>query len=280
MPFVCRATVGRPLAEGRELFYGETKKETTSIYGSWYFQIYSCYGGGCSQEEHVSSYFQWSSRWQSQLGLPCSDADKPDLPTEKVATSTDLVSNCASKSVQIADLKFSPPCSQSCTELKLHTSTVVGQVSDVDTIVKALKGTARKTQEPKSAQANETAQPLRRKWSSLLKESSSFKEIGAPTQHISGVPFVLIPDDKIESAKAEFEDFVFAQFHGPPPEMGRVIGVVKAIWASKLGMEPFFCVSQTEEQRKLFLVAISGTLSDIQCLLLRGHRISTQSNQQ
>lgn len=45
------------------------------------------------------------------------------------------------------------------------------------------------------------------------------------------MPFVFIPDENIQAAKAEFKDFIFAQFHGPPPAMGRVIGVVNAIWA-------------------------------------------------
>ncbi|CAE6005964.1 unnamed protein product [Arabidopsis arenosa] len=72
---------------------------------------------------------------------------------------------------------------------------------------------------------------LDKKWSSLLEDPSQLKEIGTPSQHISGVPFVLIPDENIEAAKDEFKDFIFAQFHGNFPEMGRVIGVVNALWA-------------------------------------------------
>lgn len=68
-------------------------------------------------------------------------------------------------------------------------------------------------------------------WSSLLKESATLEELGTPTQHISGVPFVLIPDEYVEEAKEEFKEFVFAQFQGSYPDMGRVIGVVNAIWA-------------------------------------------------
>lgn len=70
-----------------------------------------------------------------------------------------------------------------------------------------------------------------RKYSTVARDSSCLEEIGSPTQHISGVPFVFIPDENIQAAKAEFKDFIFAQFHGPPPAMGRVIGVVNAIWA-------------------------------------------------
>ncbi|ESQ43689.1 hypothetical protein EUTSA_v10015497mg, partial [Eutrema salsugineum] len=67
--------------------------------------------------------------------------------------------------------------------------------------------------------------------SELFKESSLLDEIGTPSEHVSGVPFVLIPDENVESAKEEFKDFIFARFHGDAPEMGRIIGVVNAIWA-------------------------------------------------
>lgn len=60
---------------------------------------------------------------------------------------------------------------------------------------------------------------------------AKLEKIGTPTQHVSGVPFVLIPDESIASAKEEFKDFIFAQFHGDQPEMERVIGVVNALWA-------------------------------------------------
>lgn len=81
-----------------------------------------------------------------------------------------------------------------------------------------------------SAPSTEKAMPaLDKKWSSLLKDE--LEEVGSPSQHITGVPFVLIPDENIEAAKDEFKDFIFAQFHGNYPEMGRVIGVVNALWA-------------------------------------------------
>ncbi|ESQ46045.1 hypothetical protein EUTSA_v10000459mg, partial [Eutrema salsugineum] len=70
-----------------------------------------------------------------------------------------------------------------------------------------------------------------RNWASLLKDSSQLEEVGEPSQHVTGVPFVLIPDENIESAKEEFKDFIFARFHGDSPVMGRIIGVVNAIWA-------------------------------------------------
>lgn len=70
-----------------------------------------------------------------------------------------------------------------------------------------------------------------RKWSSIVSDSASLEELGTPTQHVSGAPFVLIPDENLEAAKEEFKEFIFARFHGDAPDMGRVIGVVNAIWA-------------------------------------------------
>ncbi|VVB02617.1 unnamed protein product [Arabis nemorensis] len=70
-----------------------------------------------------------------------------------------------------------------------------------------------------------------RKWSTVLSNTSLLEEIGEPTEHISGAPFVLIPDESIEDTKEEFKDFIFAQFHDKGPELGRIIGVVNALWA-------------------------------------------------
>ncbi|KAG2243811.1 hypothetical protein Bca52824_094351 [Brassica carinata] len=55
--------------------------------------------------------------------------------------------------------------------------------------------------------------------------------MGTPIDHISGAPFVLIPDENIEAAKMEFKDFIYARFHGDYPSMGKIIGVVNAVWA-------------------------------------------------
>lgn len=70
-----------------------------------------------------------------------------------------------------------------------------------------------------------------KKWSALFQDASQLEEVGSPSQHITGVPFVLIPDENIAEAREEFKDFIFAQFHGNSPDMGRVIGVVNALWA-------------------------------------------------
>lgn len=50
-------------------------------------------------------------------------------------------------------------------------------------------------------------------------------------EHISGAPFVLIPDENVEAAKLEFKDFIYARFHGDYHSMGKIIGVVNAVWA-------------------------------------------------
>lgn len=75
----------------------------------------------------------------------------------------------------------------------------------------------------------QTAPP--RNYASVLKNSSELQELGTPTDHVSGVPFVLIPDENIETAKEEFKDFLYVSFHGDVPPMGRIIGVVNAVWA-------------------------------------------------
>ncbi|KAG2290102.1 hypothetical protein Bca52824_049706 [Brassica carinata] len=68
-------------------------------------------------------------------------------------------------------------------------------------------------------------------YASLLKVSTELEEIGIPSEHVSGVPFVLIPDENIAAAKEEFKEFIYARFHGDCPAMGRIIGVVNALWA-------------------------------------------------
>lgn len=67
--------------------------------------------------------------------------------------------------------------------------------------------------------------------SARIQKSTLLQELGTPTSHVSGAPFVMIPDENIESAKVEFKEFVFARFPGDVPPMGRIIGVVNAIWA-------------------------------------------------
>ncbi|KAF8082241.1 hypothetical protein N665_0841s0008 [Sinapis alba] len=68
-------------------------------------------------------------------------------------------------------------------------------------------------------------------FASLLKSSIQLQVLGSPSEHVSGAPFVLIPDENIEAAKLEFKDYVYARFHGDFPSMGKIIGVVNAVWA-------------------------------------------------
>ncbi|KAJ4879945.1 Uncharacterized protein Rs2_36999 [Raphanus sativus] len=68
-------------------------------------------------------------------------------------------------------------------------------------------------------------------YASLLKVSAELGEVGTPIEHVSGAPFVLIPDENIAAAKKEFKEFIYARFHGDWPSMGRIIGVVNALWA-------------------------------------------------
>ncbi|CAF2130462.1 unnamed protein product, partial [Brassica napus] len=68
-------------------------------------------------------------------------------------------------------------------------------------------------------------------YAELLKSSAQLQELGTPVEHVSGDLFVLIPDENIEAAKREFKDFIYACFHGDYPSMGKIIGVVNAIWA-------------------------------------------------
>ncbi|KAF3564611.1 hypothetical protein DY000_02017990 [Brassica cretica] len=75
-----------------------------------------------------------------------------------------------------------------------------------------------------------TATPMKN-YADLLKNSTQLQELGTPVEHVSGAPFVLIPDENIEAAKLEFKDFIYAQFHGEYPSMGKIMGVVNAVWA-------------------------------------------------
>ncbi|KAF2563502.1 hypothetical protein F2Q70_00016323 [Brassica cretica] len=68
-------------------------------------------------------------------------------------------------------------------------------------------------------------------YADLLKNSAQLQELGTPVEHVLGAPFVLIPDENIEAAKLEFKDFIYAGFHGEYPSMGKIIGVVNAVWA-------------------------------------------------
>ncbi|KAF3584425.1 hypothetical protein F2Q69_00027225 [Brassica cretica] len=76
--------------------------------------------------------------------------------------------------------------------------------------------------ESSSSNAISTSEPL---------EEPAAQELGSPTTHVSGAPFVLIPDENIDATKEEFKEFIFARFTGDIPLKGRIIGVVNAMWA-------------------------------------------------
>lgn len=94
-----------------------------------------------------------------------------------------------------------------------------------------------------------------------IKDSSPLEELGSPTTHVSGAPFVLIPDDNIRSAKEEFKDFLFAQFPSDVPSMGRIIGVINDVWARsgphiyvhKVGHGTYILKVTSEKTRGLLL---------------------------
>ncbi|KAF3503920.1 hypothetical protein F2Q69_00044215 [Brassica cretica] len=77
-----------------------------------------------------------------------------------------------------------------------------------------------------------TATPMKN-YADLLKNSAQLQELGTPVEHVSGAPFVIIPDENIEAAKLEFKDFIYARFHGEYPSMGKIIGVVNAVLLSR-----------------------------------------------
>lgn len=88
-----------------------------------------------------------------------------------------------------------------------------------------------------------------RKWVSLLQDTK-LESVGSPTQHVTGDPFVLIPDEDITAARDELKEF-----------MGRLIGVINAIWARtgprifvhKIGPESFLLRVVNPRTRSILL---------------------------
>ncbi|CAG7874975.1 unnamed protein product [Brassica rapa] len=115
-------------------------------------------------------------------------------------------------------------------ETSAHTDTVLNAAKEVAFGSSPVHLTA-----DTPSEETETVRPVspsgNQNYASLLKASAKLEELGTPTEHVSGAPFVLIPDDNIQSAREEFKDFLFARFHSDFPSMGRIIGVVNAIWA-------------------------------------------------
>ncbi|KAF2549225.1 hypothetical protein F2Q70_00019236 [Brassica cretica] len=101
-----------------------------------------------------------------------------------------------------------------------------------------------------------------RNYVSLLKDSAKLEEIGTPSEHVSGAPFVLIPDENIVSAREEFKEFIYARFHGEWPSMGRIIGVVNALWARGRGSCGERLTPDTPEEKSNFNVGIESKPTD------------------
>lgn len=110
--------------------------------------------------------------------------------------------------------------------------------------LKQVEGPAEPRGQVSASESKGTCTPEVKSYASCLRETSELEEIGTPSEHISGAPFVLIPDENIAAAKVEFQDFIFARFQSDVPSMGRIIGVVNAIWA-KAG--PRIFVHQVEK---------------------------------
>lgn len=156
----------------------------------------------------------------------------PSIPAVAVAAYADLLPPLAPQD-ESSSLKASLPVP---TEIARAAVEAVASSPDSQKVEVGVLGQLSPAKPTGTSQALGQLSPavlpaLDKKWSSLLQDPSKLEEMGTPTQHISGVPFVLIPDENIEAAKDEFKEFIFAQFHGNYPEMGHVIGVLNALWA-------------------------------------------------
>lgn len=126
----------------------------------------------------------------------------------------------------------------------------------------AVKGTSQASEKISPCGHNESTQAgSPRLLADRIKESSLLEELGSPTTHVYGAPFILIPDDNIRSTKEEFKDFLFAQFPSDVPSMGRIIGVINDVWARsgphiyvhKVGHGTYILKVTSEKTRDLLL---------------------------
>ncbi|KAF3575402.1 hypothetical protein F2Q69_00063063 [Brassica cretica] len=115
--------------------------------------------------------------------------------------------------------------------LVLPQSTIRESAESTETESLASPGKEVADKEPPVPLSPTKPDPSVKTMASRICESAQLQELREPSQHVSGAPFILIPDDNLETAKEEFKEFVYARFHGDAPEMGKVIGVVNAIWA-------------------------------------------------
>lgn len=164
----------------------------------------------------------------------------------KTATCSDLIHDRSNLDLSVED-SASPSVEDVSThvesgDLTLGSTPVAGAVSSVGTpisspatlnvaigpssVIETVSTPSQETGTAIPASSSDTHD-----YASLLKASAKLEEMGTPTEHVSGVPFVLIPDENIQAAREEFKDFIYARFHIDSPSMGRIIGVVNAIWA-------------------------------------------------
>ncbi|XP_010519461.1 PREDICTED: uncharacterized protein LOC104798910 [Tarenaya hassleriana] len=68
-------------------------------------------------------------------------------------------------------------------------------------------------------------------WSKrLFPNKRNLERLGTPGLHVTGIPLISIPEESINQAVDEWKDFLIGQFYGLPPSLGRIIGVVNALW--------------------------------------------------
>ncbi|KAJ4905764.1 hypothetical protein Rs2_09422 [Raphanus sativus] len=156
-------------------------------------------------EEKLSSDYEAKSVTCSDLihdrsGLELTEEDSASLSVEDVSTSSVGTAATSSATLKVA----------------------VGSPS----VNKTVSAPSKEPEPVKPASYSEAHD-----YASLLKATAKLEEIGTPSEHVSGVSFVLIPDENIQAAREEFKNFIYARFHIDSPSMGRIIGVVNAIWA-------------------------------------------------
>ncbi|KAF2596101.1 hypothetical protein F2Q68_00012444 [Brassica cretica] len=161
-------------------------------------------------------------------------------PEVDVATATDVVlttdsPSSASPESTVQDASLAKAIDRSSTPTHKEREEVVTPAACEEEGVRLLASEVQAPPQTAIADPRTTtpvAPPTKvRNYASLLKASAQLEEICSPSEHISGAPFVFIPDENIKAAKEEFCEFIYARFHGEWPSMGRIIGVVNALWA-------------------------------------------------
>ncbi|KAJ4910162.1 hypothetical protein Rs2_04783 [Raphanus sativus] len=169
---------------------------------------------------------------------PAPSADLVDLPAKEVST-LPSVSDCINSKIFDSEL---PVMVLPFSILVGSSSSTVSPSENISpVVVPPCGGSSNKSSavvtlphrslvvEGSSSLESPTVSPP--KLAKLIQQSALLEGIGTLTTHVSGAPFVLIPEENIEEAKVEFKEFIFARFRGDIPPKERIIGVVNAIWA-------------------------------------------------